>query len=394
MTMSRILILSSYYLGAATTNGICAKNLVKEFQKKGDEVYALCYDTGKVIENVYTVPCPVDKTATTFLGKLCILLRTFIKPTMNQTLVMEYRKATLQICKDKKIDTVICMFFPFETVTVIKAVKKHFPKIQTIIYELDSVGDGIASNNRFKTLRENAVKHWCHDQYRYADKVVIMQTHEEYWKKTFGKRFGDKLSIADIPVLVEKKLPLVDKQTGAPIQFLYGGLIEESYRSPEHLLKVFEIYSKLVQSELHFFSKGDCETKIDDAAKRIDGIFRHGYVPETELDIAIAQADVLLSIGNRVSRSVPSKLITYFAFGKPVVHFASQRNDVCVKYLEQYELGLVLCEWDSVEENVHKLINFVDRTRDKTLAFADVEKLFLINTPAFSVRLICNKDEY
>ena len=125
-----------------------------------------------------------------------------------------------------------------------------------------------------------------------------------------------------------------------------------------------------------------------EAAKRVGCIFQHGYVSEAELDVAIADADILLSIGNRVSRSVPSKLITYFACGKPVVHFSSQKEDVCMQYIEKYELGLVLCEWDTVEENIRKFQDFLDKALGRSVNIEMVEKVFNKNTPSYSASLI------
>ncbi len=402
--MSKVLILSANYLGAANANGICAKNIAKQLTKNGHEVSVLCYDNGKDSEErVYTIPSPVRKTRKSFFEKAFAILKGFFSPELSRDSVSNYEDIALKICQENNIDTVVAMFFPFETVAALKIIKKRTVNIKTIVYELDSVGDGIFGgfkhqkhsngvlnclhNFRYR-LADRAIKRWCDRQYSYADRVILMRTHEEYWKNTFGKKHGNKLSIADIPVLVERPLPKVEKSAEAPLRFLYGGLIQEAYRSPNYLLKIFEEYRRHNEAELHFFSKGDCEDKIADAAKRIGGIFQHGYVPEAELDIAIAEADVLLSIGNSVSKSVPSKLITYLAYGKPVIHFSSQKDDVCMSYLEKYPLGLVIKEWDSVKENVSKLQRFMEETKGKTVSFESVSSVLMKNTPEYSARLL------
>ena len=111
-------------------------------------------------------------------------------------------------------------------------------------------------------------------------------------------------------------------------------------------------------------------------------------MPTNILEEAIAKADVLVSVGNRVSRSVPSKLITYISYGKPVVHFSSQKGDVCVQYLEKYPLGLVLREWDNAETNANKLYEFVEKNRGKMVDFSEISNPFLMNTPSYSADLI------
>jgi glycosyltransferase involved in cell wall biosynthesis len=387
--MKNILIISSYYLGSASANGMCAKNLAKKLYAQGNEVNILCYGESDDIDSaVYTVPFPLFNQSKSFLGKAFTILKSFITPKIDGMLVKNYTDKALKICAEKNIDTVVAMFFPFESVSVLKTIKKRFPNIKTVIYELDSVGDGVATYSKYQALADRAIKRWCDKYYSCADKIIIMQTHEEYWNSTFRKKHGDKLVLADIPVLVEHPLPETKKKEDASLSFLYGGLIQEAYRSPNYLLKFFEEYAKINKSELHFFSKGDCEEKISEAAKRVGCIFQHGYVSEAELDVAIADADILLSIGNRVSRSVPSKLITYFACGKPVVHFSSQKEDVCMQYIEKYELGLVLCEWDTVEENIRKFQDFLDKALGRSVNIEMVEKVFNKNTPSYSASLI------
>jgi len=386
--MSRFLILSSNYLGSANANGICAKNIVKQLTAMGHEVYVVCYNQGPSEENVYTIPYNSVDVKSTFFSKVLRGTKSLFCPYYNKKLVKEYEAMALNICREKNIDTVISMYFPLETVPVMKSVKKFFPDIKRIIYELDSVGDGIYVSSFYQRVASKAFERWNKRQYRYADSIVIMESHEEYWKKKFGKKHGEKLVMADIPVLVKKELPKVCKNTDEPVSFLYGGLIEQAYRSPDYLLNVFEEYSKEEKAVIDFFSKGDCEGKIAERAKKIPGIRQNGYVPEAVLDEAVAKADVLVSIGNKFSRSVPSKLITYLSYGKPVVHFSSQKDDVCVGYLEKYPLGLVLNEWESVEENAQKLIGFTQEIKGKTVDFSYVVDALKMNTPKYSAELL------
>lgn len=388
--MSKVLVLSSYYLGTATANGICAKNIARQLKQNGHEVFVVCYDKGEAEENVYTVSCPATERKRSLVTKIYGRLRAAVTPTLNRSLIREYTTVSLNLCEEKGIDIVVGMFFPFETAPVLQAIKKRFPRIHTVIYELDSVGDGIFSGSRYQALVNHAIERWSGKQYRYADRVIVMESHEDYWKKTFGKKYGDKLMLADIPVLTEKPLPRLEKSKEEPISFLYGGLIEQAYRSPDHLLDLFEEYSKTEKATLDFFSKGDCEEKIAERAKRVSGIRRNGYVSETALNEAIAKADVLVSIGNRFSRSVPSKLITYLSYGKPVVHISLQKDDVCAHYLEKYPSGLVLYSWDPVKENVEKLRQFTEENRYNTIDFTEVAAALVKNDPAYSAHLIAD----
>ena len=117
-------------------------------------------------------------------------------------------------------------------------------------------------------------------------------------------------------------------------------------------------------------------------------IFNHGYVEPDVLDEAINRADVLVSIGNRVSNSIPSKLITYFSYGKPVIHITSKVEDVCVEYVNMYPLGLVLYENVSPKENALKICSFLKECIGKSVSYSDVSSSLYMNTPMYSVDLI------
>ena len=67
---------------------------------------------------------------------------------------------------------------------------------------------------------------------------------------------------------------------------------------------------------------------------------------------------------------------------------SSQKDDVCGFYLDNYPLGLVLNEWDGVEKNAEKLLEFVNDVQGQTVDFSIVEKALPMNTPEYSVKLL------
>lgn len=385
--MSNLLFLTSQYTGAAGANGICTRNIVNALKMKGHRVSVVCYDTGDTEDDVYTIPV-TTKVKRNLGQKVAAAIGSFISTSLDKDIEQYFQNLTLTLCEKKKIDTVICVFFPLEAAPVVRAVKKQLPHIATVIYELDSVGDGIFSKSKCYYFAKRAYERWGADNYRYADKVIIMKSHEEYWRKVWGKEFEEKLLIADIPVLMEHTFPRLEKREDSPTSIVYSGLLNRKYRSPKHLLSVFDVYSKNANAVLDFFSKGDCEELILSFRKNNPCIRQLGYVPSAVLEEAIVKADVLVSIGNKVSRSVPSKLITYLSYGKPVIHFATQKDDISAKYLDNYPLGLVLREWDSVEENAYKLHAFIEQTRGKYVDFSSVTDILRLNVPSFSANLI------
>lgn len=395
--MKKILFLTSLYMNKPSANGICAKNITEQIKNKGYEPYIICFDTQVKTdlhqlnkEHIYTISnCDTAHKKNRLISKIIRgkqIIGEIINPTINKKLAVRYYEKAFELCKQKNIDTVVSMYFPLESVTVIPKLKKNFSNIKTIIYELDSVGDGVASKSYYRKLMIHTHNRWCARNYRFADTVIVMQSHEQYWKKIFGKKYGLKLKIADIPMLTSQIA--IKTKENLNMSFVYAGLIEQDYRSPEYLLKLLKRLNKTLNFTFDFFSKGDCEDKIAEVAKEVVEIRQNGYVSEKVLHKAIYQADFLVSIGNSVSRSVPSKIITYISYGKPIIHFSSQKNDVCNEYFDKYPLALIIDQSRDIEYNSEKVIAFAKNMRGKTVVFSDIKKLYPLNNPAHSAQLI------
>ena len=85
---------------------------------------------------------------------------------------------------------------------------------------------------------------------------------------------------------------------------------------------------------------------------------------------------------------LPSKILTYFMTGKPIVHIKNQNNDACIKYLEKYTLFIVIDENDPIETNAEKLINFLKENYKKRLSSNFIETTFRKNTPEWNAKQI------
>lgn len=385
--MSNILVLTSQYTGVVGASGICTRNIVDELKNRNHNVWVLCYGNGLEEDNVYTIT-PNDRRLNNGLTqKICKGVKSFLFPTVSKQIENDLIKNTINICKINNIDILICVYFPLESISVLKPIKKLYSRITTIVYELDSVGDGIFASSKRSYFAKKNYERWMNKYYNFADTIIIMSSHEDYWKKTWGRKHIRKLLVADIPTLCEHPNQKYCNTKETPTM-LYSGLLGSKYRSPYELLLIFNELTKKMGAFLDFYSKGDCEEIISSFAKDNPNIKQHGYVKPNVLDDAVNDADILVSIGNRVSNSVPSKLITYFSYGKPVVHIASKAGDICENYVKKYPLGLILYESDSAIENAKKLYDFMKNTLGKTVLFSDISKALYMNTPQFSADLI------
>lgn len=391
--MSHIVVLSSIYLGKASTNGLCARNIVDALSKEGHDIDVVCYEDSEMKheKNVFAIhnSLPANNgRARKFASKLTKVLYLLVsnpKSFLVEEKIDRYYGALCEIDKKHKIDAVVAMLFPMETAEAATRFKKTHSNTKTIIFELDSISDGVAQTDAIQKLLNYNYLKWLRSFYKVVDNVIVMKSHSEYWLNTFGKESSYKLKVSDIPVLLPKAKKSDDY---SEVSFIYAGLIEKKYRSPEYLLRVLKEISKKLYFTFRFFSKGDCENMIAETASTVPGIYQNGYVTQAELDKAIDSTTFLVSIGNSTSNSVPSKLISYISYQKPIIHFSSQKNDVCKAYLNEYPLSLVIDQDQPVEESANQILNFIDNLKSGKLSDVSIIDLYEMNKPTYSAKLI------
>ncbi len=382
----KVLVFTSGY--GTSANGICAEALVTEMENKGAQVFVISFDSEEKVyatDNIKSVLNKrVDKKSPKSFAAKCINL---LKEMILHSRTPKYNKASVKNAVDvaEKLDEtvgfdkVVSVYFPVEAVISAYKLKKANSDLKFIIYELDSVADGILGGSKFGGYIINAYKHLLEKIYKYADLIMVHKSHKECWLKEHGTH-KSKLVITDLPILCAPAHTQKSKDNSC-CSFLYGGTLDFAYRSPQKMLDCLNEL-ELSDRRIDFYSKG-CEGLLNELNDNT--IHIHGYVGKQELNRAINEADFLLSIGNAVSNSLPSKIITYMSYGKPIIHFSLQKNDVCAEYLEKYPLAFVVKK-DSNPQDA--LGEFVKTNMCKTIEFGEVCELFPMNLPDYSVKYI------
>lgn len=384
----KVLIVSSFCFEKASANGICARSLYDSFKHKGVEAHILGIGDGSDFsEYEHTVSDTVrKKTRFKRISAVCRSAKSIFTPPQDTEKIQNYYLKIKQLQKEHNFDFIVAMFFPRELVSAVAKLKKEGQSFSFVIYELDSVVDGIAGNSKSITNKislQSSAK-WSCKCYRLADRICVMKGHEEHVRQMYGKTFGKKITIVDLPLLQDDFLSATDS-AGQTIEFVYSGELNTSYRSPLKLLAVLGKSRERTEWIFHFYSKGDCEALLKESEMKDSRIRSHGYVSQDILYRQYDVADFFVSIGNTHSNSVPSKIINYISFGKPIIHFCLQENDICEEYLNRYPLALVIQKNESAEDAVEKIAQFVAHARGRMVEFDALREAFPMNLPSYSV---------
>lgn len=413
--MKSIAILTDIYFPHPMAGGICAHQLAKGLEKLGYKVHVICLrrkgePSEECYEGLYVhrIKMPLVYKIRDFsegiknhffsklVYKIAILINRFFKivllkwyPLMSPLQVLCYFNAV----KHLDVDCVIGEYFSIESALAAVLLKKYCSKT-VILYNVDS----LSNSDPAVGLSLNYVRRKGYEWERYlfelADRIIIMKSHEEHYNSDSFDFCRHKLSIADLPILnISSSNSVVQedkiKECNSKINWMYAGSLSFRQRNPEYMLQIMKKLK--LQIHLDLFTKGDCEGWIATYLKNntID-VLQHGHIAKEKLEVYYIKSDFLISIGNLSGDFLPSKTIDYISHRKPIIHFQYQKEDASIPYLKKYMHALIVDVYDSVEENVKKIENFITYYQNDsvTIGVSEIMQKFRENTPEFSADIV------
>lgn len=386
--MQRILFVCGNYDPYPSANGVCVLNLQEALLQKGILSDVVCSSemegvTKSKYGSIYHLRLPVIHN--TLLRKL---IRFFIWPLKDPRWVKAYQQMIHQAQEEQEYALIIGVLRPIEGLLACQKMGKY------VIYECDSITNNGENEFGLKHLLRRRVGRIEKRLYNQAWRIFHMASHAAYYSQARYEPWRDKSEIIDIPQLVDNGIQDTSNNHADILRILYSGTLNREMRSPEYAIKLLQVLSEQLEKrlEINFFSKGNCESILEKAEKDSIGVIRkRGYVSLQELNEAVGDTDMLLSIGNSLTgtvTSLPSKVISYMAYGKPIIHIDGGRNDIAKDYLAKYPVKVILRPQDSLEKNVHVLKTFIEQNLGKRVDFQLVRDLFPLNTPSYTAERI------
>ena len=283
------------------------------------------------------------------------------------------------IVKENALDALLCMTAPSEDALIAYAARLSIP---VILYQLDP----------YYNMNDTETPWLKHQFLQILDAFKHVFTTELLMKEylsdpSFSAKTG-LFSVLPFPKLIPPP-EAARSETGetGKIRLLYAGTLYRTVRSPAILKKLHAILPDTC--ELRFCGGTDCEE--DTVSLRDSGIVCLGYLDQTALAAEMAEADVLINIGNAVKNQMGSKIIDYIATGKPILN---------ITQLDSCPTLPLLCEYDYVyhmraDEMLpsQELNTFVETAQGKRMAWETVEARWHEYTPAYAAAQILKQLE-
>lgn len=383
-----------------SANGICTQSVMREMVSRGHTVYCLTNhekhgDLDKAIRYCYVKPRlvyrllngsddrKIAKTIGLLLNKVKLAISYPTWPLISPLYARRIYRAAKAICQENHIDMIIPIYTQIDTLIAANRIKKEMPDIRYIPYFLDSLSGGYGPKRFSKEWVIRRGIKWEEKLLPSADKIVMMESSRPHYEKYCSeKSYFTKIIFSDLPLISQPKELITPKQASDIIELLYIGSIPSHIRNPEPFLKVFH-HTKNERYRLSIIGTSTCGEVLSAYAKRDSRIVLCDPISHDEAMKRVADAAILVNLGNNIKEMTPSKIFEYMSYGKPIISTMPISEEPSASYLRQYPSSYLL-EYKDIDYEVEavKMEEWIDKSIDKRIDFSSIETLFLKNTPA------------
>lgn len=182
------------------------------------------------------------------------------------------------------------------------------------------------------------------------------------------------------------------REDDGKITLLFCGWLYPDIRSPEYMLKII---SKLDDRFKILFIGKRCKQVIESFNTQTSAtIETYDAISYNEAQQALADADILINIGNSVPVHMPSKTLEYINTGKPFVNFYKFDECPTLHYTKRYPLCLNLSEEDEdIDAVAQKFIDFCVNSKGKRMEQEWIFENYAECTPQYIAKQITDACE-
>ena len=192
--------------------------------------------------------------------------------------------------------------------------------------------------------------------------------------------------------MITRNTRISARKPDGKIRLLFCGWLYSDIRSPQYFLDIVSRFDE--RFEVTFMGK-ECEKlqerfPIETKATLIT-------LPNQPYDVALqamADADVLINIGNSVPVHMPSKTLEYINTGKPMVNFYKFADCPTLYYTKRYPFALNLFEEEKdMDAAAEQFVRFCEESVGKTVDDDWIESEYADCTPQYIAQKIIDSLE-
>ncbi len=319
--MKLLFVCQYYYPDQFKINDIC-----EELVREGHDITVLTglpnYPSG-VISKEYKKP---EKRKEVINGVTVIRSWLIARGSNNISLSLNYLtfaiSATLKVLLLKEnFDKVIVYQLSPITMAIPGIILKQKKKIPMILYSFDLwpesiVSGGIENKGVFYSMVLK-LSRWI---YKRSDKLLVSSNQ---FKMYFHDVIGYNRDIYHLPIYAEKIFDHIKKADYESFDVVFAGNIGEM-QGLETLIDAAKLLKEHDHIKIHIVGDGSARLKIENMAKGhgLDNVIFYGRYPLEDMprfyDVANAFL-VILKDNKSISYTMPGKVQTYMAAGKPII---------------------------------------------------------------------------
>lgn len=315
----------------------------------------------------------------------------FSRTSIKKELVTTYEETLIGI--KENIDVIIPASMPFESVI---AAHNYKGKVTSEVLLLPYLFDQFVDNESLHRLKLNKkLKKRIHQRIEKriivnSNKILILKQLKNYFKVVYPE-FSHKLVEVEHPLIVKNNdySNMLESQKERGIVFSYAGSFYKNIRNPEYMLKVFDKLLNEIEGVLNLYTFGNCESTIEQYSSKNESIKANGSIPSDLVENVLYDANFLVAVGNSVSNQIPSKVFEYLSYGKPIIYFFDDKDDLNIETLKKYPYSICINQNDlTTEASVAKLKSFCEINKNKILRFEQISELYFDALPEYTAQII------
>ena len=199
-------------------------------------------------------------------------------------------------------------------------------------------------------------------------------------------KYRDKVYEIEIPYITDKT---VSQSTS---DIIFAGSFVKGLREPEPVFQILKESLLTLDDDIRFVFYVKDRKLYDSIEESTAGrIVFYDYVTREELDCILSKSAALLSIGNINSCQMPSKVVEYISYRKPILFFYVDPADPSFRYFNEYSSVCSFNLNDDIGLNVDKLVKFIT-TSHRYIDYKSLLEvsLFRKSTPEYIAKIICD----